>query len=68
MVNYSHNTTVEGMLCYALDLLAFERDCFLKQSQQVDWIVISPFDYVNTNDLLTNAPDFNIEAVVIQYD
>lgn len=56
------------MLCYALDLLAFERDCFLKQSQQVDWIVISPFDYVNTNDLLTNAPDFNIEAVVIQYD
>lgn len=32
------------------------------------WIVISPFDYVNTNDLLTNAPEFNIDAVVIQYD
>ena len=29
---------------------------------------MSPFDYVNTNDLLGNAPEYNIEGVVIQYD
>jgi hypothetical protein len=30
--------------------------------------VVSPFDYVNTNDLLSEAPDYNIEGVIIQYD
>lgn len=30
--------------------------------------MVSPFDYVNTNDLLGNAPEYNIEGVVIQYD
>ena len=28
-------------------------------------IVISPFDYVNTNDLLSNAPAYNIDGVII---
>ena len=31
-------------------------------------IVISPFDYVNTNDLLSNAPAYNVQGVIIQYD
>ena len=31
-------------------------------------IVISPFDYVNTNDLLSSAQAFNIDGVIIQYD
>ena len=48
--------------------MAFERDCFNAQPAETKWIVISPFDYVNTNDLLSNAPAFNIDGVIIQYD
>ena len=31
-------------------------------------IVVSPFDYINTNDFLSKAVDYNIDGVVIQYD
>ena len=48
--------------------MAFERDCYNAQPAETKWIVISPFDYVNTNDLLSNAPAFNIDGVIIQYD
>ena len=30
--------------------------------------MISPFDYINTNDFLSKAVDYNIDGVVIQYD
>ena len=42
----------------------FRADLSLIYSQ----IVISPFDYVNTNDLLSSAQAFNIDGVIIQYD
>lgn len=66
---YSKNVTIEGQLCYSLDLKAFIKDCYDKpENLDSQWIVISPFDYVNTNDLLTAAPEYNIEGVIIQYD
>lgn len=64
---YSKNVTLEGQLCYSLDLNAFMKDCYDKRPDY-SWIVVSPFDYVNTNDLLSNAPRYNIEGVIIQYD
>jgi len=62
---YSHNTTLAGNLCYAIDLMQFESDCYMEDDEDKRWIVISPFDYVNTNDLLSNAPAFNIDGVII---
>jgi hypothetical protein len=66
---YSKNVTIEAQLCYSLDLKSFIRDCYDKQEySKAQWIVISPFDYVNTNDLLSAAPEYDIEGVIIQYD
>ena len=68
VMSYSKNVTVEGNICYSIDLPTFVKDCYNKQKEEkegVQWIVISPFDYVNTNDLLTNAQEYNIEGVII---
>ena len=64
-MSYSKNVTVEGNICYSLDLPSFVKDCYKKREEGAQWIVVSPFDYVNTNDLLTNAQEYNIEGVVI---
>ena len=42
--------------------LSVTNSCFFIQ------IVVSPFDYINTNDFLSKAVDYNIDGVVIQYD
>ncbi len=69
VMSYSKNVTLSGELCYAMDLGAFLKDCYeVRPKETTKWVVITPFDYVNTNDLLSNAPDYNIEGVVIQYD
>ena len=70
VMSYSKNVTLSGELCYAMDLPAFLKDCYEERGEKsgTQWIVITPFDYVNTNDLLSNAPDYSIEGVVIQYD
>ena len=70
VMSYSKNVTLSGELCYALDLNAFLKDCYEERPVEgkTNWVVITPFDYVNTNDLLSNAPDYQIEGVVIQYD
>ena len=65
VMSYSKNVTVEGNICYSLDLPSFVKDCYKKREEGAQWIVVSPFDYVNTNDLLTNAQEYNIEGVVI---
>ena len=62
---YSKNLTLEGELCYAIDLQSFETDCYEKQEIGTTWIVITPFDYVTTNDILSSAPAFNVEGVII---
>ena len=65
---YSKNVTIEGDLCYSLDLSNFVKDCYERHPDSKSWIVVSPFDYVNTNELLSNAPEYDIDGVVIQYD
>mmetsp|Transcript_41278 Transcript_41278/g.54259 ORF Transcript_41278/g.54259 Transcript_41278/m.54259 type:complete len:88 (-) Transcript_41278:962-1225(-) len=60
--------TLEGDLCYSIDLKGFIKDCYERKPVDTAWIVISPFDYVNTNDLLSQAPQFNIVGFIIQYD
>ena len=65
---YSKNVTIEGDICYSIDLNTFIKHCFSKQPLGNEWIVVTPFDYVNTNEILTKAPMFNISGVVIQYD
>ena len=45
-----------GDLCYAMDIKHFIRDCYERKPVDTRWIVISPFDYVNTNDLLSQSP------------
>jgi len=68
VMSYNKNVTLQGDLCYALDLKSFVKDCFEKKPIETKWVVISPFDYVNTNDLLSMANQFNIEGFIIQYD
>lgn len=67
-MSYSKNVTIEGDICYSLDLQSFIKDCYKKQPTDTTWIVVSPFDYINTNDFLSKAVDYNIDGVVIQYD
>ena len=36
---YTHNTTLEGCLCYAIDIDAFERDCFMSEDPETTkWV------------------------------
>ena len=65
VMSYSKNVTIEGDICYSLDLQSFIKDCYKKQPTDTTWIVVSPFDYINTNDFLSKAVDYNIDGVVI---
>ena len=38
VMSYSKNVTVEGDICYSLDLQSFIRDCYRKQPTDTTWV------------------------------
>lgn len=50
---YTSNVTSIGVLCYTLTNQDFENDC--NSTVNTDWIMVNPFDQVNTNEVMNNV-------------
>jgi len=67
--DYASNITIEGSVCYAFSIEGFSDQCQKKHSNaSEEWIVATPFDFKYTNELLNEAQDYNITAVIIIFD
>jgi len=65
---YASNMTIEGQICYAKSVKEFAFNCEKSGIDGDAWIIVTPFDFSETNDILKSVDDYNIGAVIIQHD
>eukprot|EP00347_Sterkiella_histriomuscorum_P016631 403352447 len=66
---FTQNITVRGSLCFAKDFNEFKLNCVeLDEDMTTYWVILTPFDYDATNDLLNLVADYNVGGVVIGTD
>ncbi|CDW80448.1 UNKNOWN [Stylonychia lemnae] len=64
--SYTQNNTAAGQICYAESLSKFLSNCKnVEQYADYNWILLTPFDGLFTNQLLFEAQNLNISAVII---
>ena len=60
--------TIEGQICYAKSVRDFIVNCEMRSTPGDSWIIVTPFDFSETNNILQSVTDYNIGAVIIQHD
>ena len=65
--SFSTNTTLNANICYAQTVEKFKSDCG-ERNEDGKWILLTPFNFKETNEFLKKVKALNIEVVVIQHD
>ena len=52
VMSYSKNVTIEGDICYSLDLQSFIKDCYHKQSTDTTWVSFDDTNLLRGNSYL----------------